>query len=84
MMLFQNLELFPIEALACIILQSRKESSSLAHVTLIMFIKLFANYYHSCITKKNITFPIMNMTMWWEMKSWYEFGGGSIAIELLI
>ena len=73
-MLFQNLELLRIEDLACIILQSRKASSSLAHVTLSIFIKLLAKYYtyHSCMKNKNTIFITMNMTMWWAMEPWFE------------
>ena len=80
-MLFQNLELLRIEDLACIILQSRKASSSLVHVTLSIFTKILAKYYtyHSCMKSKNDTFITMNMTMWWAMEPWYEYGGGSIA-----
>ena len=83
-MLFQNLELSRIEVLDCIILQSRKASSSLAHVTLSIFIKLLAKYYtyHSCMKSKNANFITMNMTMWWAMEPWYEYGGGSIAMGL--
>ena len=80
-MLFQNLELLRIEDLACIILQSRKASSSLAHVTLSIFTKLLAKYYtyHSCMKSKIAIFITMNMTMWWAMEPWHEYGGGSIA-----
>ena len=80
-MLFQNLELLRIEDLDCIILQSRKASSSLVHVTLSIFIKLLAKYYtyHSCMKSKNAIFITMNMTKWWAMEPWNEFGGGSIA-----
>ncbi len=72
MMLFQNLELLRIEDLACIILQSRKASSSLAHVNLSIFTKLLAKYYtyHSCMKSKNTIFITMNMTMWWAMEPW--------------
>ncbi len=31
---------------------------------------------------KDANFITMNMTMWWAMEPWYEYGGGSIAMGL--
>ena len=31
---------------------------------------------------KNANFITMNMTMWWAMEPWYEYGGGSISMGL--